>query len=434
MKNMLPYDAVIFDLDGTLTRSEEGIMKCAAYALDKIGKTVENFEELKHFIGPPLFYSFCHFAGLTEGEAERAMFFYRERYNTVGQYENAVYTGIRSLLFRLKKQGVYLGVATGKPQGPTDRILNYFGLTHFFDKVVGIDDHDYNPSKQKLIESALGTYHYQKAVMIGDRKFDIEGANQNQIDAIGVTYGYGHLKELEEAKATYICHSVEELANILLPDEKPGQYEGYFLSMEGGDGSGKSTQVKLLEDKLIQWGFDVVKTREPGGSPIAEKIRNVVLDIQNTEMTAACEALLYAAARAQHVQEIIKPQVAKGKIVLCDRFVDSSIAYQGGGRELGVNEVASINKMAVAGKMPDSTVYLVIDHEVSLERRKKATALDRIEIEKKAFHARVQKAYEDIIEKDPKRFILVDGTKEPAEVGKEAFEKVLERLLERERM
>lgn len=431
---MLPYDAVIFDLDGTLTRSEEGIMNSAAYALEMMGRKVEDFELLKSFIGPPLFYSFKHFIGLDEEEAKEAIGYYRRRYNTLGQYENAVYTGIRALLYQLKKQGVYLGIATGKPQEPTESILKYFGLDHFFDKVVGIHEQDHSSSKKELIQKALGGNSYKNAAMVGDRKLDIIGANENQIDAIGVTYGYGDEQELTQAGAGHICHTVEELSEMLLPKAGGLRVPGYFLTMEGVDGSGKSTQVALLEKKLIKWGFDVVKTREPGGTSIGEKIRNLVLDIKNVGMTAACEALLYAAARAQHVEEVIKPNLKKGKLVLCDRFVDSSISYQGGGRELGVKEVAEINRMAVAGRMPDATVYLVIDHEISLERRKQATALDRIEIEKMAFHARVQKAYEDIIEKDPSRFVLVNGTNNPQQVGEEAFEKVFERLLERERI
>lgn len=428
---MLPYDAVIFDLDGTLTRSEEGIMKSAAYALEQMGKPVENFQKLRAFIGPPLYHSFQELAGLGDSEVKEAVEHYRRRYNTIGQYENAVYTGIRTLLYELKKRGVYIGIATGKPQQPTQRILDYFGLTPLFNKVVGIGEDVHHSAKKELIANALpGKYH--RGVMVGDRKYDIKGAIDNQIPSIGVTYGYGSEEELVKAGADFLCHSVEELYEMLLPNQPKGR--GYFLSMEGGDGSGKTTQVKLLHEKLLKWGFDVVPTREPGGNPIAEKIRNVVLDIQNIGMTAQCEALLYAAARAQHVAQTIKPNIENGKVVLCDRFVDSSIAYQGGGRQLGVAEVGGINDMAIGGLMPDSTVYLAIDHEVSLERRKKATALDRIEIEEKDFHARVQKAYEQIIEKDPRRFILVDAAKTPEEIGEETFTKVFARLAERERV
>ncbi len=429
---MLPYDTVVFDLDGTLTKSEEGIMKSAAYALEKIGRPIKDFETLRAFIGPPLYYSFQYYIGLSEEESQRAVDYYRERYNTVGQYENAVYTGIRTLLYQLKKQGACVSIATGKPQEPTERILAHFKLNHFFDKIVGIQAHEHSASKKELIKEALPS-KYKKAIMVGDRKFDIEGARENALDSIGVLYGYGSKEELEKAGATYLCYQVEEVSEILLGEKKNDEKIGFFLTMEGIDGSGKTTQVDYLRENLLTWGFDVVATREPGGNPIAEKIRNVVLDIQNIGMVAECEALLYAAARAQHVAQTIKPSIKEGKLVLCDRFVDSSIAYQGGGRRLGVKEVKEINDMAISSLMPDYTVYLVIDHEESLERRRKATALDRIEIEEKAFHSRVQKAYEEIIEKDKKRFILVDGTKEPEEVAKETFEKVLAKLVEREK-
>ncbi|NLB90899.1 MAG: dTMP kinase [Clostridiales bacterium] len=428
---MSPYDVVIFDLDGTLTKSEEGIVKSAAYALEKLGKPVANTESLLAFIGPPLVHSFEHLSGLNQEEVKEAVKYYRERYNTVGQYENAVYTGIRTLLYELKKQGKYLAIATGKPQEPTERILAYFGLTPFFHKVAGVTRDESRSTKEHLIKSVLPA-SYQNAVMVGDRLYDIEGAKANKIDSIGVIYGYGSKEELAKAGADKIVNSVEELTEVLLPGGiSPSA--GCFLSVEGGDGSGKSTQVQLLEKNLQKWGFDIVSTREPGGTRIGEKIREVVLDIENIGMTPQCEALLYAAARAQHVTQVIHPALQKGKVVLCDRFVDSSIAYQGGGRELGVSEVEAINKMAVAGTMPDMTVYLSIDYKESLARRKKATSLDRIEIEEEAFHHRVQQAYEQIIEKDPDRFLLIDGAPKAEEVEKEVMEKVLGKLMARER-
>lgn len=431
----LPYSAVVFDLDGTLTRSEKGIMACAAYALKKMNREVPTDDVLRSFIGPPLHTSFSTFLNMNEEECLEAVKHYRERYCTIGMYENQVYTGIRALLQMLRSSGAYVAIATGKPQEPTDGILRHFALDGFFDKVVGVrsDADGRSTGKKELIAEALSDFRPSKdgrAVMVGDRMFDIQGAKENGIDSIGVVYGYGSRAELEEAGATYTLDTVEELTDLLCPDvPRP---RGFFLSVEGLDGSGKSTQVNLLEENLLDYGFPVLRTREPGGSPIAEKIRNVVLDIANLGMSPICEALLYAAARAQHVSEVIGPAVEAGMVVLCDRFVDSSVAYQGGGRQLGVDVIKTMNAPAVNGLMPDATVYIDLDHLSALARRKQATALDRIEVEEASFHGRVEAAYRRIIEGDPGRFLLVDGRNGPEEVGREAFEAVLARLHQRE--
>lgn len=426
-----PYDAVIFDLDGTLTRSEEGILNCVRYALAKMGWDIPREETLRAFIGPPLFGSFRDFCGMNEVECGKAVAFYRERYVDTGLFENAVYPGIRTLLRKLRKAGVWLGVATGKPQTLTERILDHFGLSKFFDAVAGISEDDHEADKRQLIRRAL-PQRYEKAVMVGDRRFDMEGAKGIGIAAIGVAYGYGSREELQGTGADCITGSVEELASLLCPGVPTPR--GFFLSVEGLDGSGKTTQVDLLEKHLLQWGFEVRRTREPGGCPISEKIRHVVLDIANLGMSATCEALLYAASRAQHVREVIRPSVEKGLVVLCDRFVDSSIAYQGGGRELGVKLVADINAPAVDGLLPDCTVYLDADPLEALRRRGQASALDRIEVEDAAFHERVASAYRQLIQENPDRFLPVDASKLPDEIGEEAFSLVLGRLYAMEDM
>ena len=208
--------------------------------------------------------------------------------------------------------------------------------------------------------------------MVGDRKYDIEGAKANGIDAIGAGYGYGQEGELADANPAYIVATTGELWKLLCPDcEIP---RGYFLSMEGLDGSGKTTQIGLLAKRLRDFGYDVIQTREPGGCQISENIRNLVLTTEHMEMSAACEALLYAAARAQHVHEVIRPGVRAGKLVLCDRFVDSSIAYQGGGRELGVDEVGQINAFAIQEMIPDASIFLqMTDSAEALKRRRDAS-------------------------------------------------------------
>ena len=421
----IPYDAVLFDLDGTLTRSEEGILNCVRYALSKMGWDIPQEQMLRAFIGPPLFGSFRDFCGMNEVECGEAVAFYRERYVDVGLFENAVCPGIRTLLRKLQKAGVWLAVATGKPQTMTERILDHFGLSKFFHAVAGISENDHEADKRQLIRRALPK-RYEKAVMVGDRRFDVEGAKGTGIAAIGAAYGYGSREELQSAEADHVAGSVEELTSLLCPDMPAPR--GFFLSVEGLDGSGKTTQVDLLEKHLNQWGFEVKRTREPGGCPISEKIRHVVLDIANLGMSATCEALLYAASRAQHVKEVIRPSVEKGFIVLCDRFVDSSIAYQGGGRKLGVEQVAAINAPAVDGLMPDCTVYLDIDHLTALRRRGNASQLDRIEIEESAFHERVANAYRQLIRENSERFVSVDAALPPEEIGARAFEAVRSRL------
>ena len=420
-----PYDAVLFDLDGTLTRSEEGILNCVRHALSKMGREIPQEQTLRAFIGPPLYVSFRDICGMDDAQCSQAVAFYRERYMDTGLFENAVYPGIRTLLRKLQKAGVYLAVATGKPQLLTERILDHFDIRKFFVNVAGISEDDRDADKRQLIRRVL-PLSFENAAMVGDRRFDMEGAKGMGIAAVGVTYGYGDVTELQIAGADHIASSVADLSAFLCPDVPAPR--GFFLSVEGLDGSGKTTQVDLLEKHLIQWGFEVKRTREPGGCPISEKIRHVVLDIENLGMSAACEALLYAASRAQHVREVIRPSVEKGLVVLCDRFVDSSIAYQGGGRQLGVEQVAAINAPAVDGLMPDCTVYLDIDHEEALRRRSKASELDRIEVEALSFHARVEEAYRRLILENGSRYILVDGTQSPDQIGSQAFKAVLGRL------
>ena len=426
-----PFDTVLIDLDGTLTRSEEGIINSARYALEKMGFLVPPAEELRKFIGPPLYASFRDLCGMNDEQSRQAVSFYRERYVVTGLYENEVYVGIRSALQRLKKAGAWLAVATGKPQGPTERILAHFGLAKFFDAVAGIEENDTTADKEQLILRALPK-QYTNAVMVGDRRFDVEGAKAVGIGSIGVTYGYGSRDELTAAGADHVVSSVKELADLLcggLPLPR-----GFFLTVEGLDGSGKTTQVDLLEKNLKRWGFDVKRTREPGGCPISEKIRQVVLDIANLGMTSTCEALLYAASRAQHVSEVIRPSVNEGRVVLCDRFVDSSIVYQGAGRELGVELVSAINAPAVDGMKPDCTVYLEIDHMEALRRRGNASALDRIEIEEAAFHERVAKAYNRLKTENEDRYVAVDASRSPDVIAAEAFDVVLQRLYAMEDM
>ena len=199
--------------------------------------------------------------------------------------------------------------------------------------------------------------------------------------------------------------------------------KGTFITFEGGDGSGKSTQIKMLVEKLKSMGEDVVLTREPGGTVLGEQIRNILLANENAEMSAMTEAMLYAAARAQHLEEVVKPALAEDKIVICDRYVDSSIAYQGYGRGLGAM-VKEINDFVTDDYMPDMTFFLNLDPEKSQERMQ-GMALDRIESEGESFKYKVQQGYEELAENEPSRIIKIDADKSAVEIHHKIMGKTL---------
>lgn len=185
--------------------------------------------------------------------------------------------------------------------------------------------------------------------------------------------------------------------------------KGLFLTIEGPDGSGKSTVSNILVDKLNEKGIDVLHTREPGGIDIAEQIRNVILDPKNTAMDARTEALLYAASRRQHLIEKVLPALKKKKLVLCERFVDSSIAYQGFARKIGEKDVYNINAFAIEEHMPDITIYLDINEKKGLKRIENRPGKDRLDVESVKFHHEVVKGYKKILEKNKKRIKIVNA-------------------------
>ncbi len=203
---------------------------------------------------------------------------------------------------------------------------------------------------------------------------------------------------------------------------------GKFITIEGTDGSGKSTQIELLMDYLRKKGADVIFTREPGGTQISEKIREIILDVDNSEMTGITEALLYAAARSQHVEEKIIPAIEAGKIIICDRFVDSSIAYQGAARGLGAEKIMGINEAALHGIMPDMTLFFDLSPEKGILRKKNERALDRLEKEKMDFHEKVYEGYKNLCKKYPERIKPIDADRSIDEVHSEVIE-VIDGLL-----
>lgn len=203
---------------------------------------------------------------------------------------------------------------------------------------------------------------------------------------------------------------------------------GLFITMEGPDGSGKSTQIEAIKNFLEKRGEKIVITREPGGTSISEKIRELLLDRENSEMDPMAEALLYAAARAQHVAQVIRPALEEGTHVICDRFIDSSIAYQGYGRMLG-DSVAIINAYAVNECVPDVTFFMKLNPEVG-KSRIKTSDQDRIEMEKIDFHNRVFAGYEALELEYPDRIVGIDATRNIEEISSEIISH-LERLLDR---
>ena len=202
---------------------------------------------------------------------------------------------------------------------------------------------------------------------------------------------------------------------------------GIFISIEGPDGSGKSTQIENIKKFFADKNLEIVFTREPGGSAIGDRIREILLDNNCKEMDYMTEAMLYAASRAQHVAQVIKPDLESGKIVICDRFVDSSIAYQGYGRKLG-DAVAVINSYAVAGCMPDVTFLMKLDPGIGKSRVSSRNQEDRLESEKVAFHQEVYNGYLQIEKENPDRIFGIDASRGIEEIRDDIYKKLEEVL------
>lgn len=202
--------------------------------------------------------------------------------------------------------------------------------------------------------------------------------------------------------------------------------KGYFITFEGPEGAGKSTVIRELVDKLKAEGYsDVVVTREPGGVKISELIRNIILDVNNTEMDRRTEALLFAAARRQHLLEVIIPALEANKIVICDRFVDSSLAYQGLAREIPTELIWEINQFAIEGHLPDLTLLIDVPAEVGIERISHSRLdekFDRLDQEKMSFHHKVRQAFLDLEAASPERIKRIDGTQTIDAVVQESME------------
>ena len=203
-----------------------------------------------------------------------------------------------------------------------------------------------------------------------------------------------------------------------------------FITLEGPEGSGKTTAVKEAVSKLQEMGYQIVQTREPGGTPISEQIRNVILDKANTAMDPRTEALLYAASRRQHLVEKVWPAVKEGKIVICDRYLDSSLAYQGGARGLGVEEILNVNLFATENTWPDLTLLFDIDPKVGLARiaSNADREVNRLDLEKLDFHNTVRATFLQLAKRYPDRYVIIDASQSKEKVASDTLTAILARL------
>lgn len=203
-----------------------------------------------------------------------------------------------------------------------------------------------------------------------------------------------------------------------------------FITLEGPEGSGKTSAIEATVKKLEEMGYEIVRTREPGGTPISEQIRDVILAKDNTKMDPRTEALLYAASRRQHLIEKVWPALKEGKIVICDRYLDSSLAYQGGARGLGIDEILNVNLFATESTWPDLTLLFDIDPEVGLARiaANSSREVNRLDLEKIEFHKKVRETFLSLAKRYPERYRIIDASKTKEEVRQATLDAVLSRL------
>ncbi|KAA8718836.1 dTMP kinase [Lactococcus garvieae subsp. garvieae] len=189
---------------------------------------------------------------------------------------------------------------------------------------------------------------------------------------------------------------------------------GILISLEGPDGAGKTTVLQRILPELEKSSYKILSTREPGGVRVAEEIRNIILSTENTEIDSKTELMLFAAARRLHMQTKMLPALAAGEMVIVDRFIDSSVAYQGYGRELGVEPVNWLNEFATDGLKPDLTLYFDIDTDVALERimKNRADEVNRLDLERAEMHRKVRQGYLEIVKQEPERFVTIDASQE----------------------
>jgi len=259
--------------------------------------------------------------------------------------------------------------------------------------------------------------------------------------AIAVWVGVLSYRQMDDRKGVPLREDLvaavrgEEFQPVPGPGGEPGHVNGYepaparhgmFIALEGGEGAGKTTQARLLAIWLRDQGYDVVTTREPGATKVGMRLRAVLLDTAHTGLSARAETLLYAADRAEHVSSVIRPALERGSVVVTDRYVDSSLAYQGAGRNLPAAEVAGLNDWATGGLVPELTVLLDMPPAAGLGRR--ARSADRLEAEPIDFHERVRAGFLGLARAQPERYLVLDASQPAGEVSRQIQERVREIL------
>jgi dTMP kinase len=271
------------------------------------------------------------------------------------------------------------------------------------------------------------------AGVVGNHRFQLPGKNVYRFDGtnavlliaavLAVVVGLIAYRHMDDRRGIPLVRDfVAALRGERYAPDEPGREHGVFIAFEGGEGAGKTTQARLLSIWLRDQGFDVVMTREPGSTKMGMRLRALLLDKQSSGLSPRAETLLYAADRAQHVAEVIQPALRRGAIVVTDRYVDSSLAYQGAGRELKVNEITDVNRWATSGLVPDLTIVLDVPADVGLTRF--ASPADRIESEPREFHERVRRGFRALADAEPHRYLVIDGTQPQTEISRQIHDRV----------
>jgi dTMP kinase len=264
---------------------------------------------------------------------------------------------------------------------------------------------------------------------IGRVHYPVSGEGALLLLAALVALGLGLLsyRQMDDRRGVPLVQDLmAAVRGEALAPEPPEDARGLLLALEGGEGSGKTTQARLLAIWLRDQGFEVVATHEPGATKVGMRLRAILLDKSHAGLSPHAEALMYAADRAEHVATTIRPALERGAIVVTDRYVDSSLAYQGAGRKLPMDEIARLNKPATGGLLPDLTIVLDLPPSVGLARR--TPSADRLESEPEEFHQRVRRGFRSLADADPSRYLVVDATLPPQDVAKKIQERVREML------
>jgi dTMP kinase len=271
------------------------------------------------------------------------------------------------------------------------------------------------------------------AGVVGNHRLQLPGKNIYRFDGpnavlliaavVAVIVGLIAYRHMDDRRGIPLVRDfVAALRGERYTAEEAGREQGVFIALEGGEGAGKTTQARLLSIWLRDQGFDVVMTREPGSTKMGMRLRALLLDKESSGLSSRAETLLYAADRAQHVAEVIQPALDRGAIVVTDRYVDSSLAYQGAGRELKVGEIAEVNRWATSGLVPDLTIILDVPSDIGLTRF--ASPADRIESEPREFHERVRRGFRALADAEPHRYLVIDGTQSQPEISRKIHDRV----------